>query len=113
MKESLKYDPLHTFLISDRKNRDVDNIIFLKVMDNLQIKIDDLTKQLIAEEDEKEIRMIKVKLENMIKDKEDAQRNLEINLKKANEVPILKDWEDTEAHFNVQQENSKRRHTRS
>jgi len=92
MANSLKYDPLHTFLLNDRRNKDIDNLIFLKIEDNLQVKINDLMKKLITEEDVNEIEKIKAMLQNTIQDKEDAQRNLEINIKKANEVPIINSW---------------------
>jgi len=92
MKETVKYDPLHTFLLNDRQNKYIDNIIFLKIQDDLQSKINGLMKELIVEEDENRIDELKLILRNTIKDQEDAKRNLEINLKKGNEVPILNNW---------------------
>lgn len=92
MKETVKYDPLHTFLLNNRKNKYIDNMIFLKIQDDLQDKIDRLMQELIVEENENRIEELKLILKNTIKDQEDAKRNLEINLKKANEVPILNDW---------------------
>ena len=60
MKETVKYDPLHTFLLNDRRNKSIDNLLFLKIQDDLKDKIDELMKELITEEDEVRINELKL-----------------------------------------------------